>query len=67
MCLLTFCEGCGFVKYAQRDMALAAINALNGIFTMRVRRVLVKRYLVDLLAAINYHLDASCLRAVINH
>lgn len=29
-------EGCGFVKYSQRDMALAAINALNGIYTMRV-------------------------------
>lgn len=29
-------EGCGFVKYYQRDMAQAAINALNGIYTMRV-------------------------------
>ncbi|XP_038907167.1 LOW QUALITY PROTEIN: flowering time control protein FCA [Benincasa hispida] len=28
-------RGCGFVKYSHRDMALAAINALNGIFTMR--------------------------------
>ncbi|XP_022959132.1 flowering time control protein FCA-like isoform X2 [Cucurbita moschata] len=27
-------RGCGFVKYSQRDMALAAINALNGRFTM---------------------------------
>ncbi|GAU45042.1 hypothetical protein TSUD_198300 [Trifolium subterraneum] len=26
---------CGFVKYSNRDMALAAINALNGIYTMR--------------------------------
>jgi hypothetical protein len=29
-------EGCGFVKYSHRDMAVAAINALNGLFTMRV-------------------------------
>ncbi|XP_062174448.1 flowering time control protein FCA isoform X2 [Alnus glutinosa] len=28
-------RGCGFVKYSHRDMAVAAINALNGIFTMR--------------------------------
>ncbi|TQE03214.1 hypothetical protein C1H46_011217 [Malus baccata] len=28
-------RGCGFVKYSQRDMALAAINGLNGIYTMR--------------------------------
>ncbi|KAM7259496.1 hypothetical protein ACFE04_015237 [Oxalis oulophora] len=28
-------RGCGFVKYHNRDMALAAINALNGIYTMR--------------------------------
>ncbi|KAK4759327.1 hypothetical protein SAY87_022458 [Trapa incisa] len=28
-------RGCGFVKYAHRDMALAAINGLNGIYTMR--------------------------------
>ncbi|CAA0834270.1 Unknown protein [Striga hermonthica] len=28
-------RGCGFVKYSQRDMAQAAINALNGTFTMR--------------------------------
>ncbi|CAL1397468.1 unnamed protein product [Linum trigynum] len=28
-------RGCGFVKYAHRDMAMAAINALNGIYTMR--------------------------------
>ncbi|GAV71695.1 RRM_1 domain-containing protein/WW domain-containing protein [Cephalotus follicularis] len=28
-------RGCGFVKYSHRDMALAAINALNGMFTMR--------------------------------
>ncbi|XP_071940240.1 flowering time control protein FCA-like isoform X2 [Coffea arabica] len=28
-------RGCGFVKYSHRDMALAAINALNGIYTMR--------------------------------
>ncbi|XP_019463263.1 PREDICTED: flowering time control protein FCA-like isoform X2 [Lupinus angustifolius] len=28
-------RGCGFVKYLHRDMALAAINALNGIYTMR--------------------------------
>lgn len=29
-------EGCGFVKYSQREMALAAINSLNGCYTMRV-------------------------------
>lgn len=29
-------EGCGFVKFSNRDMALAAIQALNGIFVMRV-------------------------------
>ncbi|XP_057809768.1 flowering time control protein FCA-like [Salvia miltiorrhiza] len=28
-------RGCGFVKYSQRDMAQAAINALNGIYIMR--------------------------------
>lgn len=28
-------RGCGFVKYSHRDMALAAINGLNGIYTMR--------------------------------
>ncbi|PKI48090.1 hypothetical protein CRG98_031534 [Punica granatum] len=28
-------RGCGFVKYAHKDMAWAAINALNGIYTMR--------------------------------
>ncbi|CAB4293112.1 unnamed protein product [Prunus armeniaca] len=28
-------RGCGFVKYSQRDMALAAINGLNGRYTMR--------------------------------
>ncbi|XVF66090.1 hypothetical protein PTKIN_Ptkin10aG0006200 [Pterospermum kingtungense] len=28
-------RGCGFVKYSDREMALAAINALNGIYTMR--------------------------------
>ncbi|KAF1887656.1 hypothetical protein Lal_00040710 [Lupinus albus] len=28
-------RGCGFVKYSNRDMALSAINALNGIYTMR--------------------------------
>ncbi|XP_014509363.1 flowering time control protein FCA isoform X1 [Vigna radiata var. radiata] len=28
-------RGCGFVKYSHRDMALAAINALDGLYTMR--------------------------------
>ncbi|XP_059632819.1 flowering time control protein FCA isoform X2 [Cornus florida] len=28
-------RGCGFVKYSQREMAMAAINALNGIYIMR--------------------------------
>lgn len=33
---LILVEGCGFVKYSHRDMALAAINALDGVYTMRV-------------------------------
>uniref|UniRef100_A0A7N0UJG3 RRM domain-containing protein n=1 Tax=Kalanchoe fedtschenkoi TaxID=63787 RepID=A0A7N0UJG3_KALFE len=28
-------KGCGFVKYSQREMAIAAINALNGRYTMK--------------------------------
>ncbi|KDP27944.1 hypothetical protein JCGZ_19024 [Jatropha curcas] len=28
-------RGCGFVKYSHREMALAAINDLNGIYRMR--------------------------------
>ncbi|KAK3018599.1 hypothetical protein RJ639_004931 [Escallonia herrerae] len=28
-------RGCGFVKFYHREMALAAISALNGIYTMR--------------------------------
>uniref|UniRef100_A0A2N9IMY8 Flowering time control protein FCA n=1 Tax=Fagus sylvatica TaxID=28930 RepID=A0A2N9IMY8_FAGSY len=28
-------RGCGFVKYSHRDMAMAAINALDGHYTMR--------------------------------
>lgn len=28
-------RGCAFVKYARRDMAMAAIEALNGKYTMR--------------------------------
>ncbi|KAK9049963.1 hypothetical protein SSX86_031068, partial [Deinandra increscens subsp. villosa] len=28
-------RGCGFVKYSNREVAMAAINALNGIYTMR--------------------------------
>ncbi|XWS38920.1 hypothetical protein CRYUN_Cryun18bG0004800 [Craigia yunnanensis] len=28
-------RGCGFVKYSDREMAIAAIDALNGIYTMR--------------------------------
>ncbi|KAI3986523.1 hypothetical protein MKX01_038842, partial [Papaver californicum] len=28
-------RGCGFVKFSHRDMAAAAINALNGIYLMR--------------------------------
>lgn len=30
-------EGCGFVKLSNRDMAVAAINALNGNYVMRVK------------------------------
>lgn len=36
-CTIKLLEGCGFVKYAHREMAQAAINSLNGIYTMRVR------------------------------
>lgn len=32
-----FWLGCGFVKFSQIDMALAAIKALNGTFIMRVK------------------------------
>lgn len=39
-CFFTVSKGCGFVKYARRDMALAAISALNGIYTMRVKKML---------------------------
>ncbi|XP_024985195.1 flowering time control protein FCA isoform X2 [Cynara cardunculus var. scolymus] len=28
-------RGCGFVKFSNRDVAMAAINALNGMYTMR--------------------------------
>jgi CUG-BP- and ETR3-like factor len=28
-------RGCAFVKYPSRDMAMAAVNALSGIFTMK--------------------------------
>ncbi|KAK9019930.1 hypothetical protein V6N11_054435 [Hibiscus sabdariffa] len=28
-------RGCGFVKYSDRETALAAIDALNGVYTMR--------------------------------
>lgn len=31
------CAGCAFIKYSQRDQAQAAINALNGVFSMDVR------------------------------
>jgi len=34
-------EGCGFVKYSYRDMALAAINALDGLYTMRVWKKII--------------------------
>ncbi|XP_068637531.1 flowering time control protein FCA-like isoform X2 [Aristolochia californica] len=29
------CRGCAFVKFSHRDMATAAINALDGTYTMR--------------------------------
>lgn len=29
-------EGCSFVKFSTREMAVEAINNLNGVFTMRV-------------------------------
>ncbi|KAK9724981.1 hypothetical protein RND81_05G113300 [Saponaria officinalis] len=28
-------RGCGFVKFSNKDSAMAAVNALNGIYTMR--------------------------------
>ncbi|XP_052207022.1 flowering time control protein FCA [Diospyros lotus] len=28
-------RGCGFVKFSHREMAMAAINTLNGIYTMK--------------------------------
>ncbi|KAI3687647.1 hypothetical protein L1987_81347 [Smallanthus sonchifolius] len=28
-------RGCGFVKFSNREVAMAAINSLNGIYTMR--------------------------------
>ncbi|KAK9950500.1 hypothetical protein M0R45_005986 [Rubus argutus] len=33
--ILKHSRGCGFVKFSSRDMALAAIQALNGIYIMR--------------------------------
>jgi RNA recognition motif. (a.k.a. RRM, RBD, or RNP domain) len=33
------CIGCGFVKFATRDQAQAAMNDLNGNFVMRVRNL----------------------------
>ncbi|KAK9084393.1 hypothetical protein Scep_030864 [Stephania cephalantha] len=32
---MKYSRGCAFVKYSHRDMAAAAINALNGIYVMR--------------------------------
>lgn len=32
-------EGCGFVKFSHKEMALAAIKALNGNYTMRVKLI----------------------------
>lgn len=34
-------EGCGFVKLSNRDMAVAAINALNGNYVMRVKPIII--------------------------
>jgi RNA recognition motif. (a.k.a. RRM, RBD, or RNP domain) len=36
---LLCCIGCGFVKFATRDQAQAAMNDLNGNFVMRVRNL----------------------------
>jgi RNA recognition motif-containing protein len=38
LCFFCF-EGSGFVKFSHRDMALAAIKALNGTFMMRVKLI----------------------------
>ncbi|MFS8024514.1 putative RNA-binding domain superfamily [Helianthus anomalus] len=32
---------CGFVKYSNRDVAMAAINAFSGIYTMRVSKHII--------------------------
>lgn len=34
-------EGCAFVQFSHREMALAAISGLNGTFTMRVKCIYV--------------------------
>lgn len=34
-------EGFAFVQFSNRDMAIAAIKALNGTYVMRVRAYLV--------------------------
>lgn len=31
-------QGCAFIQFSRREMAVAAIKALNGIFTMRVNQ-----------------------------
>lgn len=35
-CILSLFAGCAFIKYSQRDMAQAAITALNGSYIMAV-------------------------------
>lgn len=45
-------EGCGFVKYSNREMALAAINALSGKFTMRV-------------SSLSFHQLSVCYTAIV--
>lgn len=38
-------EGCGFVKFSHREMAEAAIRALNGTYVMRVRECFLPSFL----------------------
>lgn len=35
-------EGCGFVKFSTREMAAAAMNALNGTYIMRVNLLWIR-------------------------
>jgi hypothetical protein len=54
-------RGCGFVKYSSKETAMAAIDGLNGTYTMRVSCESHKY-----LSFSHYHpLDLFCLLASI--